>query len=293
MSSLSRIMKTGNGVRHILPIAFLTLTLIACNKTGGQLDEIFKIFSPKDTADEPANAKAEDNDEERQYISDNNSSKRNFIIAIDPGHQTKGNFETEPIGPGASQSKPKVAAGTQGVSTKKPEYKLTLEVSLKLRDELLARAGGYKVFMIRETDDVNISNKERAFMAAQAGADIFVRIHADGSENSNVNGILTICPTSRNPYIPQLYAQSRALSEDILNAMVAATGARNRGISEVDDMSGINWSVIPVTIVEMGLMTNPAEDQLMQTEEYQRKLVTGIADGIEKYFIRKSIQFDN
>ncbi|MDL2264169.1 N-acetylmuramoyl-L-alanine amidase [Synergistaceae bacterium OttesenSCG-928-I11] len=204
-----------------------------------------------------------------------------FTIAIDPGHQARGNRELEPIGPGATQKKAKVAPGTRGVATKVPEYRLTLDVSLKLRDELLAR--GYRVFMIRETNEVNISNKERAAMATEAGADIFVRVHADGSENKNATGILTICPTRNNPYIPHLYAQSRALSDAILSSVTAATGAHKRGVREVDNMSGINWSTMPVTIIEMGFMTNPTEDRLMQTEEYQQKLVMGIADGIDLY----------
>ena len=205
-----------------------------------------------------------------------------FTVAIDPGHQAKADYTTEPIGLGATEQKAKVSSGTQGAVTKVPEYELNLAVSLKLRDELEVR--GYNVVMIRETNNVNISNSERAKIAADAGADILVRVHANGATDRAANGISTLCPTKNNSYIPQLYTQSRALSDDILTAMVAATGAKNRGVSEVDNMTGINWSTIPVTIVEMGFMTNPTEDQLMETDAYQQKLVTGLADGIDCYF---------
>ena len=67
---------------------------------------------------------------------------------------------------------------------------MTLQVSLKLRDELQAR--GYQVYMIRETHDVNISNAERAQMAANQGADILVRIHANGSDNTSVADALEL-----------------------------------------------------------------------------------------------------
>jgi len=205
-----------------------------------------------------------------------------LIVAIDPGHQAVGNYNLEPVGPGATTQKAKVASGTRGVSTGVPEYRLNLDISLQLRDELIER--GYTVVMIRETNDVNISNAERAKLATDAGADIFVRVHANGNENSSVRGMLMISTSRNNPFVSHLYADNRALSEAILEAMVAETGANNRGIVEMDDMSGSNWSTIPVTIIEMGFMTNAAEDELMQTADYQHKIVIGIANGIDNYF---------
>lgn len=204
------------------------------------------------------------------------------IIAIDPGHQAKGNSEKEPIGPGSSTTKSKVASGTQGNVTGIPEYKLTLAVSLKLKEELINR--GYQVYMIRETNDVNISNAERAKMANDSGADIFVRVHANSLSDTSVSGALSMCQTSKNPYNGNLYSKSSALSKAVTNGICAQTGFRNRGVQETDTMSGINWCTIPVTIVEMGFMSNAEEDKKMATEEYRDKIARGIADGIDAYY---------
>lgn len=205
------------------------------------------------------------------------------IVGIDPGHQLRGDSSTEKNGPGSSVSKAKVAGGTKGAATGKPEYQLTLEVAKKLKRELWDR--GYQVVMTRTKNDVNISNKERALLINESGADICVRIHADGAASS-ARGATALCPSASNPYISKLYKKSRLLSEKVLTSYCKATGLRSRGISYRDDLTGTNWSTVPTTLIELGFMTNTTEDRYLSSASGQKQMVQGLADGIEAYFAK-------
>ena len=205
------------------------------------------------------------------------------IIVVDPGHGINSYTKQEPIAPGSSQMKAAFVSGTSGKN--QTEEQLNLAVGIKLRDALEEK--GATVHMTRTTHECNVSNVDRAQMANDLGADIALRIHADGSNNSSAHGVSVLVPG--NTYIKDedMVSLSKKAGNLVLNAFVEETGAVNRGISVRNDMTGFNWSTVPVILVEMGFMSNPEEDRLMETEDYQNKMVSGIVNGLERYFENK------
>ncbi len=206
------------------------------------------------------------------------------LIAIDPGHQAPevDMSATEPDGPGSSTMKQKATTGTEGTYSGIPEYALNLDISKMLRDELQKR--GYRVLLTREDNQTAISNSERAQLANNAGADLYLRIHANGSESNQAQGALALIPTASNPYIPELYESSKSFAETVLSSYCEATGFVSQGVQETDTMTGINWSKVPVMILEMGFMTNEHDDLAMADTDFRKKMVGGIANGLDAYF---------
>ncbi|MCC8106258.1 MAG: N-acetylmuramoyl-L-alanine amidase [Clostridiales bacterium] len=241
------------------------------------------IVLGKDESETDTDTDAE-NDAETDSETETEPETNGYTVAVDPGHQ--GSWvdmtDKEPVGPGSSEMKAKSTTGTQGSYTGIPEYELNLEISLLLRTELEER--GYEVILTREDNDTAISNAERATLAYEEGGDIYVRIHANGSDNSGANGALGMVPSPSNPYVGDLSEESYRLAECILEAYCSTAGFESLGVQYYDNMTGINWSRIPVMILEMGFMTNESDDLRMADPDVQDLMVQGIADGIDAYF---------
>ena len=211
------------------------------------------------------------------------SASQPFIVCIDPGHQAKGDGKSEPIAPGSGQRKARVSSGTAGVGTKKAEYVVNLEASLLLKEMLTEK--GYKVCMTRESHDVNISNAERAQLANGQGAHMTIRIHCDSIANGGKTGATLLIPSKTSKYTSSIYDKSYAYA-DILKTKLKEKGVKVNGIFERADMTGFNWSRVPVVIFEMGFMSNYNEDHMLSDPNYQRKLMEAVVEALDAYKVQ-------
>ena len=252
---------------------------------GNLRDQIETLQKEKQEAeDKLQKIKEEEQKEEKQEEKKEEEKKEQKKIAIDPGHQSPkvDMSDKEPLGPGSTEMKAKATGGTQGKFTGVPEYELNMNISRLLKTELEKR--GYQVLLTRQDNETAISNKERAELTTQWGADIYVRIHGNGNEDSSVHGAMTMVPSSENPFVSHLHEKSYALGEAVIQAYCDSCGMKNNGVQLFDNMTGINWSSVSVIILEMGFMTNETDDKNMQNAEYQERMVQGIANGIDNYF---------
>ena len=204
------------------------------------------------------------------------------IVCLDPGHTSKMSGGTEPIGPGAKTRKAKDAIGTRGVVSKTYEYQFTLTLAKQIKP--LLEKKGYKVILTRKNSKRALSCKKRAMIANKAKTDIFIRIHVDAASSGSARGASALYPSSSNKYNGKLSKKCKKLSKCVLNNMCDEAGTYNRGLFVRNDLTGNNWATMPVTLIEVGFMTNPTEDRLLNKKSYRKKLAKGIVAGIDEYF---------
>ena len=205
------------------------------------------------------------------------------IICLDPGHcvtEEAGKGYREPVSPLSDETKPRYLSGTRGASL--TEEQLNLQVALKLRDAL--EALGAEVVMTREVSEISLPNTERCRIANESGADVHVHIHADGSESTSANGVSVLIPDGDLLGTPSIVEESARLGQLMVDCVSEATGAKNRGTVPRSDLTGLNFSEIPSVFIEMGFMTNPEEDALLSSGEYQDKIVAGMANSLMDWY---------
>ena len=215
------------------------------------------------------------------------SAARTPVIVVDPGHDLRANPATEPIGPGSSTRKISDGGGTRGVVSGLTEAELNLEVALRVR-ALLERAGVRVVMTRTRTAGASIGNVARARIANEAGAELFLRIHADGSTDPSARGTHTLYPALRAGWTDDVYVESKHAARVVQAELVRTLSFPDRGLQERSDFTGFNWADVPVILVEMGFMTNRTEDHLLATDAYQKRAAVGLCRGALRYLKRRA-----
>ena len=205
------------------------------------------------------------------------------VICVDPGHcvtPETGKGHRELVSPLSDETKPLYTTGTAGANL--TEEKLNLSVGLQLRDAL--EALGAEVVMTREVSEITLGGIDRCKIAQEAGADVHISIHANGWTDPDYNGAMVLVPYGDLLGTPSIVEESARLGELMIKAVCEHTGAKNLGTVQRSDLTAFNFSTIPCVFIEMGFMTNPREDALMETPEYQAKIVDGMVESLLAWY---------
>lgn len=271
----------------------LIFLFVGCSKTASNVsnenknNEVTQSTSISKTSDK----EKDDKDNSKKAPENNQQSKKQNVesekvkevkkkvIVLDPGHGNRSNLEKEAIYPGATELKIKDGGGAEGVNSKTPEYVIAMGITMNLK--ALLENKGYAVIMTKTTPQESPGNIERAEVGNKNNADLVIRVHADSSESSNTSGASILVPAPIG-YAKDISEISRKYGEIVLESLINEVGMKNKGVIERNDLTGFNWSKVPIILVETGFLSNPQEDQLLNTEEYQNKIAKGLFNGIDK-----------
>lgn len=192
-------------------------------------------------------------------------------IAIDDGHGMETAGKETPALPDGSRMK---------------ENQFNAAVAAYLGEALLRC--GFAVVMVAP-EDTDIPLKTRVQRAHDYRADCYISIHANayGTGWNDANGIESWIYEK-----VQGNSDTWQFAKCIHNALVAATGRRNRGIKRSDGLYVLSATKMHAVLVECGFMTNRAEAALLQTEAYRRCCAEAIAKGFCQFYGREYIAMD-
>ena len=180
------------------------------------------------------------------------------LVVIDPGH---GGVD--------------VGCNKEGVL----EKEINLKLALLLADKL--KALGIDAVLTREDDQSQPSLEERVKLAEDKGADLFISIHQNSCDDNSVNGVET--------WYSSANADSRRLAQLVNIGTLDKTGAKERELVVSEDLYVIRESSMPSCLVETGFLSNRDERKALSDSEYQNKIASGIAWGIQYYFYPKTM----
>jgi N-acetylmuramoyl-L-alanine amidase len=178
-------------------------------------------------------------------------------IVIDPGHGGKD--------PGA--------IGVSGIMEKNVNYQIAQHVNKLLRKE------NFETIMTRRNREF-LSLSERAQIANELPADIFISIHANHNNQSWINGTATYAHwyASKDNWALAWYVQSE---------IIKRTKTKDNGLKSAN-FSVLRKADVPALLIETAFLSNAREERLLRDDAFQRKVAEGIVAGIKKYFSKSS-----
>lgn len=260
----------------------VTINLESSNeKETSKVEDVQSSEKNDSNKKQTTNKDESSNEENSNKDNDSNEENSNITIVIDPGHSSTGTSGNEPVSPNSSTTKLKDGLGATGSYTNIPEHKTNMSVALLVKKELTSK--GYNVILTKQDVAESKSNIERAEVGNKNNADLVVRIHADSAENSSISGASMHVPAN-NEYTSSFYKISKSYGTKILNTYVDEIGIKNRGVIERNDLTGFNWSKVPVVLIEMGFLSNKEDDNFVSNTANHPKIAKAISDGIDKCF---------
>ncbi|CAH1222361.1 hypothetical protein PAECIP111891_05328 [Paenibacillus allorhizoplanae] len=160
------------------------------------------------------------------------------------------------------------ATGQTGIH----EKDLTLQTALTIKQEL-AKKTGANIVLTREQDDF-LSLEERVEIAENHAADLFISIHFDAFTTNDVAGITTYYNKTSDRKLATLIHEE--LFEQDLDT-------RDRGVAQAD-YHVLRENQSPSLLLELGYISNRADEQRIQSQDFQIKAATAITEGIISYF---------